>query len=313
MPTDDGSAIALGRYLPRGPRRCEEPVVLAHGLGSNRFGLDFNERYSVAQGLARRGFETWVLELRGHGLGGSGEGSTFDIEASFDVSAAIRAVQSTGAKKVLWVGHSRGGLLAYAHLARNPAAPIAALVGLGSPVTWAPSTKLKSFVELVQPLLNVPLVPVAMLAKFSPMGLPPAPVGKYFARAENMEPQILRQAIAHASADIPGGVARQFARWVVSDVFDGNDGFDYRRALSAVTVPVLAIAGVADFLATPASVHSATRYFAGPVECVTAGQATGFADDYGHGDLTLGRHAPDEVVPRIAEFLRRHGTPTSGD
>src|SRR5689334_4166748 len=69
-PTDDGSAIALGRYLPRERRRFQQPVVLCHGLGANRFALDFDERHSLARYLARRGFETWVLELRGRGLAG---------------------------------------------------------------------------------------------------------------------------------------------------------------------------------------------------------------------------------------------------
>ena len=43
--TDDGSAIALGRYHPRGEARFVEPVILGHSLGTNRFNLDFDERY----------------------------------------------------------------------------------------------------------------------------------------------------------------------------------------------------------------------------------------------------------------------------
>ena len=308
MPTEDGNAIALGRYLARGRRRYLEPVLLVHGLGTNRFGLDFDERYSVARGLARRGFEAWVLELRGHGLGGSGVDSSFDIEASHDVAAAIRTIQATGAAKLLWVGHSRGGMLAYAYLARNPTAPIAALVALGAPLTWQSSPGLQAFVSLVEPLLRLRTVPLAMLGVFAPVGLPPDPVGRYLARAENMEPWVIRQAIAHASANVSGGVARQFARWVTGDVFDGNDGLDYRGSLREVKVPVMALAGAADYLATPAGVHSATRFMGGPVEVVTAGRSSGFAADYGHGDLALGRYAPDEIVPRIAEFLARHAT-----
>ena len=226
------------------------------------------------------------------------------------MTAALRAVLSTGtAEKVLWVGHSRGGMLAYAHLARNPQAPIAALVALGAPLTWESSAGLRGFVGMVQPLLNLPVVPLAIFGKsFASAGLPPQPIGKYLARAENMEPEVIRQAIAHVSADVAGGVARQFARWVINDTFDGNDGFDYREALREVRVPVLALAGAADFLATPGGVHSASRFVGGPVEKVTAGVATGFSVDYGHGDLALGRNAPDEIVPRIAEFLRRHAT-----
>lgn len=312
VPTDDGSAIALGRYRPRGPRRFVEPVVLGHSLGTNRFNLDFDETYSVARALARRGFEAWVLELRGHGLAGSAQGSTFDVEATHDVTAALRAVTSTGAPGVLWVGHSRGGMLAYAHLARNPRAPIRAIANLGTPVHFEASPGLKRFIAAVAPTLQLPVLPLGLAAKAAvPIGLPPDPIGKYLVRAENMDKTVIRQAIAHVAADVPGGVGRQFARWIRTGAFDGEDGFDYRRGMKAISAPLLLLAGVKDYLAPPAAVHAAAALASGPVETVTVGKATGFSDDYGHGDLVLGRRAPQEVFPRIADFFARHATPVA--
>ena len=309
VPTADGSAIALGRYHARGVRRFVEPVVLGHSLGTNRFNLDFDERYSVARGLARRGFETWVLELRGHGLGGSSAGATFDTEAEHDVAAALTAIVSTGAPRVSWVGHSRGGLLAYAHLARNPGAPISALVTLGSPVTFDAQPGVQRFVAALGPTFKLPALPLSLAARAWPLGLPPDPVGKYLLRADNMDPRVIRQAIAHVSADIAGGVGRQFARWVRTNAFDGEDGFDYRKGMKAITAPVLALAGARDLLAPPAAAHLISTLVSGPVELVRVGLMEGFSTDYGHGDLVLGRHAPDEVLPVLADFLARHSTP----
>lgn len=308
VPTADGSAIALGRYHPRGPRRFVEPVVLGHSLGTNRFNLDFDERYSVAQGLARRGFETWVLELRG-GLAGSSEGATFDTEAEHDVAAALRAVVSTGPARVSWVGHSRGGLLAYAHLARNPQAPLCAIATLGSPLTFDAQPGVQRFVAALGPTFKLPALPLALAGRAWPLGLPPEPIGKYLVRAENMEPLVIRQAIAHVSADIPGGVGRQFARWVRTNAFDGEDGFDYRRGMKGISVPVLSMAGVSDYLSPPAAAHLVAQLVSGPVELVHVGLRGGFSADYGHGDLVLGRRAPEEVLPRLADFLARHSTP----
>lgn len=310
VPTDDGSAIALGRYRPRGARRFVEPVVLGHSLATNRFNLDFDETYSVARALARRGFEAWVLELRGHGLAGSAHGSTFDVEATHDVTAALRAVTSTGAPGVLWVGHSRGGMLAYAHLARNPQAPIRGIANLGTPVHFEASPGLKRFIAAVGPTLKLPVLPLGLAAKAAgPLGLPPDPIGKYLVRAENMEKRVIRQAIAHVAADVPGGVGRQFARWIRTGAFDGEDGFDYRTGMKGIAAPLLLLAGVKDYLAPPAAVHAAASLVSGPVETVTVGQASGFSNDYGHGDLVLGRRAPEEVFPRIADFLARVATP----
>jgi pimeloyl-ACP methyl ester carboxylesterase len=306
--TDDGNAVALGRYHPRGPRRFAEPVVLAHSLGTNCFDLDFDERYSLARALARRGFEAWVLESRGHGLEGVATGSTFDVEVEYDVTATLRAVRSAGAQKVLWVGHSRGGLLALAHLTRHPEAPLQAIVTLGAPTTFT-SPGVRRFVRALGPLLRLETLPLAWPARVAvPWGLPPAPVGPYLLNADNVEPVVIRQALAYAMVDVAGGVARQFARWVLGDVFDGEDGFDYRAHLGAVRQPLLTVAGAVDRLVPPRDAHAAAARVSGPTQQVTMGRSEGFSADYGHGDLVLGRRAPDELVPLVCDFLARWAT-----
>ncbi len=312
VPTDDGNAIALGRYHPRGPRRFQEPVLLGHSLATNRFNLDFDERYSVARHLAAKGFEVYVLELRGHGLAGSATGSHFDVEVKYDVTAALRAVKSTGAREVLWAGHSRGGLLAYAHLARFPDAPIKAVATLGSPVEYGAGRGLLGFVKLVGPALALDVLPLRLATRVSVLtGLPPEPVGQYLVRKENMDAHVIHHAIRDVAADVPGGLARDFARWIRTGAFDAKDGFDYREAMRGIRAPVLAVAGTKDLLSPLEASHAVARHVGGPVELVTAGRAFGFKADYGHGDLVLGRHAPDEVLPRVAHFLERHATSVS--
>jgi pimeloyl-ACP methyl ester carboxylesterase len=315
-PTDDGNTVALGRYHPRRRRAFAEPVVLAHSLGTNRFNLDFDERYSMARRLADRGFEVWVLELRGHGLGGSGEGSTFDVEVTFDVTAALRVARAAapalpdGPPRVLWLGHSRGGLLALAHLARFPQAPLGAIATLAAPTAFS-SASVRAVARLAKPVLDLPRLPLAWPARAAaPWGLPPPPVGPYLLNEKNVEPEVIRQALAYVVADVPGGVARQFARWMREDTFDGDDGFDYRANLGAVRQPLLTVAGAVDLLVPPADAHAAAARTGGPTHRVTAGMQTGFSSDYGHGDLVLGRRAPEEIIPLVSEFLVRHATPT---
>ena len=77
--------------------------------------------------------------------------------------------------------------------------------------------------------------------------------------------------------------------WTVEEVDFGTDVADLARM-------------------SPAERHLVQRLVSGPVELVTVGLSEGFSTDYGHGDLVLGRRAPDEVFPRIAEFLARHAT-----
>lgn len=308
--TGDGATIALGRYCPRVERRFEEAVVLAHGVAANRFDLDFDSRYSLAQLLARRGFEAWVLELRGRGAAGMPIDATFDEEAEHDVGAALRTVCSAGAPRVLWVGHSKGGLVAYAHLARNPQAKVKAIAALGTPVTYPEHRGVSAFLEYVQPFLSLGSIPLRLPARAAaPFGLPPGPIAGYLANGENMDPLVIRQAIYNVTSNIPGGVARQFARWVRQDRFDAEDGFDYRAGMKAIRAPLLLVAGERDLLAPVASVRAAQGFSGGPCELVVLSRKNGFTADYGHGDLTLGRSAPDEVFPRVVGFLEKHATP----
>lgn len=309
VPTDDGSAIALGRYRPRGERRVEEPVILCHGLGANRFNLDYDERYSLARYLARRGYEAWVLELRGRGLAGPPVDATFDEQAQHDVRAAMRAALSaSSARRVFWVGHSKGGLLAFAHMGRNPDAPLAGVVALGSPVTFEFQPGLRRFIRSVAPLLSRKTLPTGSIAALSAYGLKSSVLVKYLVLEENMEPELLRLAGAHIAADVPGGVGRAFARWISSGRWDGEDGFDYRQHLDAVRVPVLLVAGNRDLLAPPDAVLRAANHLGGPVESVVLSRLNGYLADYGHGDLALGRRAPEEVFPIVERFLGRLGT-----
>jgi alpha-beta hydrolase superfamily lysophospholipase len=307
VPTDDGATIALGRYLPRERRRFSEPVILCHGLGANRFGLDYDDRYSLARYLARRGYETWVLELRGRSLSGAHKGG-FDAQAEHDVRAAIRAVRAAGHSSVTWVGHSKGGLLLYAHLARNPSAPIKAAVTIGSPVSFHAQPGLKDFIKALGPLLKLKVIPTKRaIAACALLGVLPDPFSRYLRHEPNMDPVVARRSAFNMSSDISGSVARQFAQWISSGKFNSMDGtFDYAAGMAGVRIPMLLVAGTADLLAPPDAAFQAGKLLGGPVQYTLAGLSAGLSADYGHGDLVLGRRAPEEVFPGIEEFLSRN-------
>jgi pimeloyl-ACP methyl ester carboxylesterase len=310
VPTDDGAAISLGRYRPRGEPLAAPPVVLCHGLGCNRLALDLDERHSLARDLARRGFEAWVLELRGRGEAGAPLDATFDEEAEHDVGAALRAVLSTGAREVLWVGHSKGGLLLLAHLARNPGAPVRAGVLLGTPFTFAlPPERLRQL-ALLRPLLRRPTVPLRALGPLAAALAGPDLSSLLSAGEAAAHPEHWRRAVGALVADVPGGVARQLAGWVERDRFESADGtYDYRAALAGVRVPLLLVAGTGDALVPAAAVERGRALLGGPVEVLVAGRTGGLGGDYGHLDLVLGRSAPEEIFPRVAGFLAAHAAP----
>lgn len=310
VPTDDGAAISLGRYFPKSTVAYTHPVVLCHGLFTNRYAMDFDEHSSLARFLAGEGFETWVLELRGRGVAGKLSQATFDEQARYDVAAAIKTVTSTGPQEVLWVGHSKGALLAFAHAGLNPYVPLRAVVAIASPVHFDAHPGVRRFVKAVKPLLHLDAIPLAAAAKVAaPFGLPRHALFEHALNLDNVEGHAVRRALAHTVADIQTGVARQFVRWVENDVFDANDGFNYREGMRSLRAPVMLLSGAADQLAPASSVEAARKYLSHVVESRTLGRATGSAADYGHGDLLLGRHAARDVFTAVAAFLRRYTQP----
>jgi pimeloyl-ACP methyl ester carboxylesterase len=210
---------------------------------------------------------------------------------------------------VLWVGHSKGGLTLYAHLARNPQAPVRAAVALGAPFTFAVQPGLRLFIRRIEPLLRLKSIPTRRITNLAFFGAPPGPLTRYMMLSENMDTEVVRRALANVPADVAGGVGRQFARWINTNAFTSYDGsFDYRVPLAEVRIPFLLLAGSRDLLAPPMAVARAKEHLGGPVKLVIAGKAHGFAEDYGHADLMLGRRAPHEIFPQVEAFLSANAT-----
>jgi alpha-beta hydrolase superfamily lysophospholipase len=321
--TEDGWELPMGRYRPRGPRAVKEPVVLCHGMGANRFNLDLNETYSVARYLAGHGYETFVIELRGSGLArrykpGRHYRFRFDDIVHGDLQPLIdKAKEISGAERVLWVGHSKGGVVMYAFCALGPHPDIAGVTAIGSPLIgqdYFPPARRKWAVALSRLMVLDAIYIEPVLRLLAPVGNRSFVRLRYMASSENMDPEVSAWAMANLLGNVATGVTGQFARWIETGRFTSWDGaVDYRARLARSQVPFLLIAGSADLLGPPGSLEAARDAMvdaraAGKVEYLLCGRETGFSCDYGHGDLVLGREAPKEIFPRIEAWLRAHGT-----
>lgn len=321
--TDVGHHIALYHHPPE-LMRYGEPVILCHGLGANRFNMDFfddgvsGDRMSLARTLARAGFDVWVLETRGHGRATVPKGAdwTIDDEVEQDVATAIETVLDlTTAKKVLWVGHSWGGILQYFFFAKaHPlTARIAGVVAIGSPGTISHQKYLSALRApgwVVANLLRRPL-PLARLAR---LGVPISSWLNLFpkivlSKIAPLDDPLLRRLFASLAEDIPPGILRLMLSWVRSGRLHSSDGTPLEDGLERLMVPTLLIAGSKDTLAPPSAVKFvADRVGSDDVQYVVMGKERGCDVEYGHGGLLLGRQAPDEVFPVVERWLVRHAT-----
>lgn len=313
----DGHPVSLAcfraRALVDGVRR--EPVILCHGVSANRFNMDLDDEVSLARWLAARGFDCYVLELRGRGrsvrrgLAGLVPRQAFDDYPALDLPAAIEAVRRRhGAERVHWVGHSMGGQVLYAYLARTPGAPVRSAVTIGSPVRM----ELPGWMRLGLRAAALAPVPVC----WGKAAFLVAPVVGWFAHPplallvnpKNIRPARLRAATANLVADVSWGEVEHFSR-MGGGAFGSRDGaHDYAAGLARAATPCLVVAGTDDRLATPESVRAGFMALGGgaPHAFRLAGRAGGDPVDFGHGDLVLGDLAPTVVFPEVARWLELH-------
>jgi pimeloyl-ACP methyl ester carboxylesterase len=307
--TRDGWRIALARRKPRGAARLP-PVVLCHGLSANRGNLDFGvARYSVSLALAEAGFDCFALDLRGHGgsrreVRSAPRRWNFDTYLEHDIPAALDEIRAaTGQPQALWVGHSQGALLGLIAAALHPDR-IAGVVALAPPTHFDPQAELQRLLRFA----FLGLRRNRFFARaFAPLGGHlHLKLTQFVLLSRNVEPLLMRQLMANVIEDVSAGVQAQFLRWARTDTFASFDGaIDYRAAMALARPPALFVAGSKDLLATPGSVRRGFELWGGEKELVVAGTATGFSAEYGHSDLIFGRSAPEEIFPRVREWLLR--------
>lgn len=281
--TADGVELALFHVAPGGaavPPHHAPPLLLVHGTFSNRTYFLGTKDAGLAHDLARRGFDAWVAELRGHGRSGAaGRRNSWHFEdwIRYDAPALVSAVlEATGRDRVIWIGHSAGGAVGVAWLARRqePAPSVAALVLAGTP---APTG-----LDLAQYPMAAAVLAVTALT------------GRFPARILGLGPE-----------DEHAGIMRQWMRWNLRRRWQSNDGTDYLAGCSQVTIPLLALAGGGDWLIAPPdlcrdlvdALGSRDKTF------VTCGRAEGFAADLDHAGLLASAAARREVWPLIGDWL----------
>ncbi|MFH1117983.1 MAG: alpha/beta fold hydrolase [Pseudomonadota bacterium] len=315
--TGDGWRLAVHRYRPQGAAKGL-PVILCHGLGGNRYSFDLHGAPSLAPYLKKSGRDVWVLELRGSGASDRPGFWIANVPCSWgfgdhlecDVPAAINYVlERTGAPAVHWIGHSMGGMLAEAWLARSGNPGTASVTVIGSPADFSKINRpaFHMLLHLRWALRLLHIAPVAFFAKaFIPVihRLPSSLQGLF--HPPNIDAAAAKRMVAIGSpALMSSELWLDFARFLEMGKPADENGVPYLQHLPASVVPVLLLSGSKDAMAPPASVFGAVRpqQDRGERKCITYGRDTGCREDYGHVDLLVGRNTETEVYPDILEWL----------
>jgi pimeloyl-ACP methyl ester carboxylesterase len=311
-------------HRPARIKRFSEPVLLAHGLSVTHLNMDFEPPYSLAHFLSEAGFDCFSVDWRGNGAsarpppGKRRDDYCADDHIALDAPAFIaRALAEAGASRALWVGHSLGGLVAYALAGRPEGEALCGIATLGSPAFFLePSRRLLRAMRLVPWLAWPRRIPQRLATLvFAPwVGWIALPLSDAMINPAHVEGRIQRKLFATLFVGVSRKILLQFRDWIVNGAFRSFDHrTDYRAAMAQARTPALIVAGSSDRLATERSVRSAFETWgAADKKLVVFGKARGDAMEYGHGDLIFGRGAPTEVYPVLLQWLEAHATVISG-
>ena len=307
--TADGATIALHHHPAAGP-----PVLLVHGISSNHHYFDLDSSHDLADWLAARGHDVWMLDLRGHGdalYGDRGRqftGWTLDDYGEYDVDTAVRSIQTmTGAARVDYIGHSMGGMVGAIYAVRHGEGSLGAMVVLGSPASFSLKDPLFGLAQLGMAaggssLLWVETPAFAGVAA-DLKGAVPLHLQEKLYNPANYSPATVDAMLRQIASPLARTEMAHFGRMIRDERFESWDrSSDYRAELSRVDLPLLAIGSNHDEIVPAARVQAYADAMAGERRFFLASDGN-VSNPYGHLDYALADAAPTEIFPMIEAWL----------
>lgn len=314
--TDDGLLLALRRVRAFGHvdavAGVQRPaVMLLHGLASNHRGFHFRGR-SLAEWLARRGFDVWLPELRGHGDSQfHGVGWRFEDYLRYDIPAILATIgQHASSEKIHWVGHSMGGMLLMSYAILNPTAPIGRAITMGSALKFeAGKSGFSHLLKVRGVLQSLGIIPYrAMMRALAPAVGRALRLGAPFqVWSSNVEGAVHRQIYANCFEDIPSTLLASLASVLEPDGLTLDDKFCVFENAQNFPFPLRMLAASRDAQVSAEDIQRSANRLGPSAHCLVIGpDSTGVArtrEHYGHWGFMLGRHAEYEIWPLIADWL----------
>ena len=237
----------------------------------------------------------------------------FDDFVFQDLPAALNKIrQVTRTKKVHWIGHSLGGLLAFPlYQTYNGGNPLQSIITVATPMTTRAKPGYFKYLYRLDGLLRlVPGLPYKPLSKIA--ALFPEQVLKMedhilFAR-DNMNKEIIQSILNHSVESVPSSLILQIHDWFRHNYFSNRDGsINFLEGLETISLPILMMVGSIDSFTPAADIRLAFKKLPNADKTLMSfGKKHGHENDYGHIDLILGKNAPKEVFPHMAKWLEKH-------
>ncbi len=313
--TRDGMRLSLERRLPIGEaagRSRRIPVLLLHGFGQCRHTWYLSRR-SFPAFLVSAGFEVYTGEFRGHGLSrdlGSTLPRSFRDLVDRDLPAMVNYVLDLSqASRLILVGHSLGGVVSFT-AGPGVADRLAGVAAIASPAVMAAGPgKLRPLAAVLRPILGgvrrggfplkaggrimERLIPVLDSKRWY------SPMGHWY--PGSIERDLIRELTLHGYQTEGLGLFADMLRWIGAGGPMGESEPELLERAARTSYPALILAGDRDRLVPPDAVRGwLTALGAHPKHYRVCGRGD---VHFGHMDVVIGRHAPDEVWPLVLSWL----------
>jgi pimeloyl-ACP methyl ester carboxylesterase len=318
LTSPDGMAVSMYHGRPSSKMRHRNfPVLMLHGLGASRHHFHLDSQYSLAQKAIDRGFHVFMPELpstcRPKKLP-SDKTTPCGFKHWLDEDLTTISTfmeKSCSTTRFHGVGHSLGGMLLYAYAQRFTKS-LCSLTTLASPSlrALAPSPfqrRIVAWAAKLNPTQTRGVIP-AKTAMHHVQG-----IGRWTQKLlepwvfdnQRVDGNVIKALLQRGISNIPLRVLVEIAQQLHTPNPEGPLAHEFN--FSRIRAPLLAIAGTCDTLAQPASIRCVVESLKGTEgRYREVGLAFGDTQDYGHNDLLLGTHAPENIYDPVLDFIEEH-------
>jgi polyhydroxyalkanoate synthase len=316
------------------------PVILCHGFASNRFTFDLNTDVSVANYLADKGWDTWLIELRGSGKNNeiTSNKPTSLVRASDwldvrsttagsrvetgehrhdwdfsdhveDCRAIIAYVNFITSRPVHFIGHSMGAMLLQCCAGGESGKKRMIRSGVHIAGAVVMESSHWTYFKWLWPIVkHFGTIHPEYIQKV----LAPLSFGfnnyweELFFHHKNVDAQVACKMFRKNWEPISTALIDQLRFCVEKSGIYKQDGTRYSTSLKSIKSPQLILAGTVDEQCHAVNMVNLNKIMSGCSVYKLIGKASGHEEEYGHFDLIVGKNAKVEVWDIVSNFLEKH-------
>ncbi len=289
------------------------PILFVHGFGSNQNNFLTPHGHSIVDYLKDHDFDCWTMDMRGcksskPPFEKSHKDATADDVLAYDLPAVIDFIlNTTGHKKLFWLGHSLGGMLLYAYLLQHGSSKIAGGITLGAPIGFL-NTEIKippfavqmgkRFAKVIFLFARM-LIPILKTFK---IGNSLFPINPY-----NIHPDMTAWDLCKMVEPPCPKMIEEMAVWVKEKKWIMLNGqLNVLEHINEIDIPILLFYAPQDPFV---NLETAKEFFnslkSRDKQMLILAKEFGCKHDYNHCDLAFGENGKEEVFIPVCNWLEK--------